>query len=230
MEQPTAPPELSPPGAPGGHLRVVPWRDPVIDRIGYDPRSVYAERFWLGILGPSALWLMRNLVGSLETSPAGTDVDLYSTARQIGLGGRSGRHSPFRRAMGRIVMFELAHFDAERQLAVRRFVPPLPSRHLARLGAAVQERHRSWLRIEDDRDPSVSRARRRARRMAIALFSLGDDYATVELELLAWHLHPALACDAAGWARRLTDEPITTGRSPVTPPSLGGNAQFTQSS
>jgi hypothetical protein len=33
-------------------LRVLPWPDPVIDQVGYDPRSRYVERFWLGILGP----------------------------------------------------------------------------------------------------------------------------------------------------------------------------------
>ena len=43
-------------------LQVLPWSDPVIDQLGYDPRSRYVERFWLGILGPSATWLMRYLV------------------------------------------------------------------------------------------------------------------------------------------------------------------------
>ena len=33
-------------------LFVAPWPDPVIDQVGHDPRSVYVERFWLGILGP----------------------------------------------------------------------------------------------------------------------------------------------------------------------------------
>ena len=33
-------------------LHVLPWVDPVIDQVGYDPRSRYVERFWLGILGP----------------------------------------------------------------------------------------------------------------------------------------------------------------------------------
>jgi hypothetical protein len=33
-------------------LQILPWADPVIDQVGYDPRSRYVERFWLGILGP----------------------------------------------------------------------------------------------------------------------------------------------------------------------------------
>jgi len=35
-------------------IRIVGWPDPVIDRLGYDPRSLYVETFWLGILGPSS--------------------------------------------------------------------------------------------------------------------------------------------------------------------------------
>jgi len=35
------------------HLRVEAWTDPVVDRVGHDPRSTYVERFWLGVLGPS---------------------------------------------------------------------------------------------------------------------------------------------------------------------------------
>ncbi|MEI8239054.1 MAG: hypothetical protein WCI22_06495 [Actinomycetota bacterium] len=33
-------------------LMVVPWIDPVVDQVGHDVRSQYAEYFWLNILGP----------------------------------------------------------------------------------------------------------------------------------------------------------------------------------
>ena len=45
MHAPDIPPDTS-------ALTVVPWPDTVIDRVGYDPRTVYVERVWLGILGP----------------------------------------------------------------------------------------------------------------------------------------------------------------------------------
>lgn len=35
-------------------LTIRPWPDEVIDALGHDPRSAYVERFWLGVLGPSA--------------------------------------------------------------------------------------------------------------------------------------------------------------------------------
>jgi hypothetical protein len=68
-------------------LHIKPWPDPVIDRVGHDPRSAYVERFWLGILGPSTTWLLRRLAAGLEAAPAGFDLTLSETARCLGLGG-----------------------------------------------------------------------------------------------------------------------------------------------
>jgi hypothetical protein len=181
-------------------LRVIPWRDPLIDQVGHDPRSTYVERFWLPVIGPTSLWLLRNITCSLELRPEGLELDLEHTARQIGLGGHRGRHGPFHRAIARLVTFELARSSQSREMEVRRFVPPLARRHLNRLDPCSQEQHREWLLGESRADPAVTRLRWRARRLALGLVALGDDYATVELELLGWHLHPALASDAATWA------------------------------
>lgn len=32
-------------------IRISPWVDPVIDTLGFDPRSFYCEKFWLPTLG-----------------------------------------------------------------------------------------------------------------------------------------------------------------------------------
>ena len=50
----------------GPQIRIVPWLDVVVDRVGIDPRSSYAEHFWLGLLGPSSLWLLRRLAAELD--------------------------------------------------------------------------------------------------------------------------------------------------------------------
>ncbi|MFV0526368.1 MAG: hypothetical protein ACK5RL_17935 [Acidimicrobiales bacterium] len=50
-------------------LLVRPWPDPVLDEMGHDPRSAYVEQFWLSILGPSAVLLLRRLARGLERSP-----------------------------------------------------------------------------------------------------------------------------------------------------------------
>ena len=120
------------PEAPTSMLTVRPWPDPVIDAVGHDPRSHYVEQFWLGVLGPSTTWLMRRLAAGLETEPAGFELPLADTARALGLSDKGGKHSPFVRALGRCVQFELARPDGETALAVRRKIPPLSRRQVMR--------------------------------------------------------------------------------------------------
>lgn len=179
-------------------LHIRPWPDPVIDRVGHDPRSAYVERFWLGILGPSTTWLLRRLAAQLETAPAGFDLPLAETARSLGLGGE-GRSSPFMRALSRCCQFQLAAPEEAAVLAVRRKLPPLNRRQLARLPEGVQAEHQRWL-DDDLHTPSIDKLRRRARSLALSLLELGEDLETTERQLLRWRFHPALCQEAALWA------------------------------
>ncbi|HYA45754.1 MAG TPA: hypothetical protein VED59_09105 [Acidimicrobiales bacterium] len=125
-------------------LHIRPWPDQVIDHLGYDPRSAYVEDYWLGILGPSTTWLLRRIAAGFEYSPDGFDLDLAETARSLGLGDRSGRNSPFLRAINRTVQFGLAQVTGPDELAVRRRVPPLNRAQLYRLSPALRARHDAW--------------------------------------------------------------------------------------
>jgi hypothetical protein len=125
-------------------LHVRPWPDEVIDNLGHDPRSSYVEEYWLGILGPSTVWLLRRLAAGFEYSPAGFDLDLAETARSLGLGDRSGRHSPFVRSINRTIQFGLAQLSGTEELYVRRRLPPLNRARLCRLSPALQARHAAW--------------------------------------------------------------------------------------
>ena len=113
-------------------LNICPWPDDVIDALGFDPRSSYVETFWLGILGPSTTWLMRRIATGLDESPHGFDLDLGDCARALGLGDKGGRHSPFVRALTRLVQFDLAQPHGVDRLAVRRRVTPLNRRQVNR--------------------------------------------------------------------------------------------------
>jgi hypothetical protein len=180
-------------------IRVVGWPDPVIDRLGFDPRSLYVETFWLGILGPTCTWLMRRLATGLEEQPAGFDLHLADTARALGLGSRSGRQSPFRRALARCVSFQVARREGPMTLAVRRRLPPLPRRHLLRLPTALQESHAQWM-IPSRSSPVLEEARRNARRLALGLMASDKERPEVELQLVRWQVHPAIAHEATQWA------------------------------
>jgi hypothetical protein len=180
-------------------LTVTPWPDTVIDTVGLDPRSDYVERYWLGILGPSTTWLLRHLVDGLEKAPAGFSLDMAETASRIGVGFQGGRHSPFSRALARLVQFELGREECLGTLAVRRKVPPLNRRQVARLPEVLQDAHQRWT----DGQAGASRLegqRRRSRQLALSLLELGEDVEATERQLLRWGYHPALCYESAHWA------------------------------
>lgn len=134
---------IEPPEAPA--IAIVAWDDPMIDVLGHDPRSSYAELFWLPVIGPSTLWLARRVAAGLDGHPDGFELPLASTARALGLGDRGGRNSPFWRSVNRLIGFELARvFPSGQGLAVRRRFPPLCTRQLARLTPDLVEAHRAW--------------------------------------------------------------------------------------
>ena len=180
-------------------VRVVPWVDDLIDRVGFDPRSAYVERFWLSVIGPSTTWLLRRLAAEFDTSPGGFDLQLGETARALGLGDRSGRHSTLLRTVNRMIQFELAKAVGPDRVAVRRRLPPLSRRHTVRLSPALQEAHERW-QAEELSDPPEESQRRRARHLALSLLELGEDAESVEGQLARWGYHPAAIKDAAAWA------------------------------
>ena len=118
------------------------WADPVIDLVGYDPRSPYVERFWLPVLGPSTIWLLRRLASLLEERPGGSVVETARLARELGIGERTGPAAPFARTVKRCVDFQMARWE-EPALAVRRRLPPLAQRHLRRLPDPLRQEQRS---------------------------------------------------------------------------------------
>lgn len=193
----TVPPAPSVP--PPEHLDVRPWADPVVEALGHDPRSAYVETYWLGILGPSTTWLLRHLVTGLERAPAGYRLPLAETSRSLGLGDGRSRHSPFVRALTRLVQFDVAQAHGEGVLAVRRKVAPLTQRQILRLPPTLQARHQA-LQEADLRLPAFEHQRRRGRQLALSLLELGEELESAERQLLRWRYHPALAREAAAWA------------------------------
>ena len=132
-------------------LIVIPWRDPVVERVGFDACGDYVELFWLATLGPTATWLLRRLAITVVNNPDGFAVDLEATAQGLGLGRESGRASPFARAVQRLVMFGLAQPVGDR-LAIRSVVPPLAMKQLSRLPEHLQRAHAQWA----ESDPAVA--------------------------------------------------------------------------
>jgi len=185
-----------------------PWIDPVVDDDGHDPRSRYVETFWLGVLGPTATWLVRRLAAGLDRSPDGYELDLGATAQAMGLSYTAGRSSPFSKALERCVMFGLAH-PIPRGLAVRRRIPPIANRHLRRLPDEVQSAHADWQRATISLDDLT-----RAHHLGMAMVDIGDDVAVVEHQLVALGVGHAVAAEVADNLSRLPAVP-TAPASPL---------------
>jgi len=194
----------------GESIYVRPWPDEVVDRVGYDPRTPYVERFWLGVLGPSTVWFLRRVAAELEATPSGFELPLADTARSLGLGA-AGPHSPFVRALRRCCQFDMARGDGPGTLAVRRKLPPLSRRHLARLPETVQAEHHRWV-ADALATADGELLRHRARKLALSLLELGEDLESTERHLQRWRFHPVLAHESAAWAwRRHQDALVAAG-------------------
>jgi hypothetical protein len=191
-----------PPTFPISTLVVRPWEDAVIDELGHDPRSAYVERFWLGILGPSATWLLRRLVAGFDAAPGGYELDLPTTATELGLGNRSGKHAPFVRSIERCCRFGATDLLDDATLRVRRKLPPLTRVQVERLPDGLRSEHQVWTERPGASEPPVDfeQSRQRARQLALSLLQLGEDGETTERQLHRWRIHPALAHEATAWA------------------------------
>ncbi|MBM3672092.1 MAG: hypothetical protein FJW86_07930 [Actinobacteria bacterium] len=196
-------------------LTIQPWPDPVIDTVGHDPRSVYAETFWLPTLGPTALLLLRHLASRFEQQAGSIELPVAEASQALGLGERAGNSSPIVRSLTRLESFDLACSDGRGTVAVRQNLPPLPHRHVRRLPAPLQTEHARWAEASLA-EPPHAEARRRARRMALALLEQGDDFDHVERVLFSTGYHPTVCHDAARWAwQRHRDAAAAAGLEPV---------------
>src|SRR5688572_28290731 len=197
-------------------LTIRPWNDPVIDALGHDPRSRYAETFWLPTLGPTALLLLRHLADRFDHHPDGIELALADTSSALGLDARDGTSSPIVRTLRRLEQFDIACADPHSDtVADRRAIPPVNPRHMRWLPPDVQRAHAEWAQIQLA-EPPIAAARRRARRVAFTLLEQGDEPDHVERVLHATGFHPALCHEAARWAYDRHREALAAANAAVT--------------
>ena len=176
-------------------LVIIPWHDDVVDAIGFDPRSHYVELFWLNVLGPTATWLLRRMVTGLDEYPGGYELDLAQTAGALGLTFTQGASNPFARSVHRCIMFGGAQ-PVPGGLAVRRKLPPVSARQLARMPEYLRGTHDAWRRTgATDTEHQLQRARL----FVDAMRAAGDPPEAVERQLLGLGVSPAAAMAAASW-------------------------------
>lgn len=190
-----------------------------MDQVGYDPRSAYAEKFWLGVLGPSCLWFLRHVADRFDLEPEGFDLDLARCASAIGLGRHRGPTAAFPRMLTRCSQFGVARAAGAASLEVRRLLSPLSHRQVEKLPDDLQAEHTRWI----DSAPAaaeVAALSDRARRLALSLLELGEHPLDAERQLHRWRFHPALAREAMTWA---IDRHLGLGEADPSPSTTPGH-------
>ena len=180
-------------------VHVEPWPDEVTAEVGHDPRSAYVERFWLSVLGPSSLWLIRTLAYGFDSQPDGFDLDTLEAARALGLGDRVGRRSPVQRAVDRLCHFDLAHVRGAITLVVRPQVPWLDDFKVSKLPAQLQAEHGLW-EAAALAESARTATKRRAAAVALQCARSGGTADDVRRTLTAWHYDPVGTDELTTWA------------------------------
>ena len=135
------------------HIDLSCWRDPVVERVGFDACGDYPELFWLPIIGPTSTWLLRRLAVMAVLHPLGCTLDVCATAQSLGLGTDIGPRGTFARSLERLSIFGLVRARDHRH-EVRSVVPPLTIKQLARLPEHLQKAHALW----SEEDPASAYA------------------------------------------------------------------------
>lgn len=101
----------------------------------------YFERYWLPIVGPSALLMMRLLADELERTDPFTIAEV-ELARRLGI-----KASKARATIARLVLLRLLVPGSPGHWAVRLNVRPLDERQIGRLPSGLAAQHRELSRM-----------------------------------------------------------------------------------
>lgn len=121
-------------------ITIVAWRDVAAEQLnGHPVLSDYTERYWLPLLGPTALVALRHMARWLRIRPE-FPLPLARLSAELGLGHGVAPNSPVVKTLHRLARFNMARVEDDR-FAVRLSVPTLGSRSLARLPEHLRSIH-----------------------------------------------------------------------------------------
>lgn len=155
-------------------ILISPWPDPTIDALGHDMRdrdtapghAPYVETFWLPVIGPTTLLLLRRANSHLDARRTG-EIPTELLAQSLGLGPSISRSSKLSDTLDRAERYGFAKLSFQGdELRVRTHAPPLPERYVKRLPAPLQSLHQHLRRPLGV--PQVERRHLLERRAAVA--------------------------------------------------------------
>ncbi len=183
-------------------VRLTWWRDKRRDPYGHDPRSSYAEQFWLSVIGPTTTWFLRLCSDTLEqhgAQPGSAVVNLNEAARVMGVGHHSSGNGVMARTVQRACRFSAARFEGPDTLAIRYRLPLLSPTQLRRLPASQQRRHQEFVGVAAV-DRSSIQGEAMARKLALTMLECGESRHSTERHLGRCGFSVRVASDALRWA------------------------------
>jgi len=156
----------------GGTITLQSWDDP-LTTAGYPVQSRYTELFWLPLLGPSSLLLLRRTDQLLSVEAKPVTMGVAELAQSLGLG-PTGRHgSLLVRTIKRCCDFRVARQVGDTTLEVKRKLAPLTDRQILHLPHALRQLHFGTFEIERYR--LLAESSTRLAQMTATLRDLGAD-------------------------------------------------------
>jgi hypothetical protein len=113
-----------------------------LDRHG--ARGQYVEEFYLPLLGPTCIAMLRHFAAALDQVDS-YRMPLHVLPQLFGLGMAHNRHSLFGRTIRRLARFGIAQVAGPTELHVKTAVPWLTAAQLTRLHRQLQVRHDRWV-------------------------------------------------------------------------------------
>ncbi len=168
----------------GTSLRILRWRDPILDRHGFGVDSEYAELFWLPTLGPSALWLLRRVAALLTDVNDSVTIDSELLGTMLGLRYGNIRDSLIEKTVRRCIYFSVARPTGTDSIAFKTALGPLSQRQLERLPEPLRALHTMHAPLE--LNARLIREELQAKKIAMTLAQMGvsSDEIPSELERL----------------------------------------------
>lgn len=121
-------------------LTVRRWVDPVVESVGQPAMSAYVERYWLPVIGPSCMVLLRKLALDLGEAPEVTYV-VEDLAASIGTPGNSPKGGPaLARTIDRLCRYRVAMFVGD-VLLVRTVLDRVPAALVRRFPESLALEH-----------------------------------------------------------------------------------------
>lgn len=121
-------------------LTLRPLRDEIVEANGFPICSQYVDTFWLPVLGPSSISLLRHLSYQFAGSGDPYVVEAEVLGKCLGLGG-VGRNAPLHRTLHRVVKFAGGVKEGPSSWRFRTHLAPLSRRALSRLPIELQAVH-----------------------------------------------------------------------------------------